>query len=392
MRKLSAGLLISAMCGLFTCQPGFLLPQAAWAQEEAVDSSNRENAEILFEEALELKKTGNMAGAIDSFARAIRLDRTILANDDQGLIEALKADCEEKLKASPDDVKILELLGFVHAVCYSDYPAAIACYQKVYELVTDQTIKDRTEALIERLKLSSEVQQSYQQEVSASLRDERLKSWSEMERVDRFGEEAARMQQKSADLAEAYKTKDELANRVPQLEQELKDLQAEYDKANRLFYSMSDNALYERRRRRLKDDIAEKEKEVEAAKAELQEVETSTATLEKELASNEKAKEASPVRSYEEYGGSEPADDQGGGDLQNPVSDETPGTDEPADEPADETTDATTDATTEEQPLPTPDNPDFPSEPSEPAEPADEGQNSSEDTGKKSIEDYIDNL
>jgi tetratricopeptide (TPR) repeat protein len=296
MRKLSAGLLISAMCGLFTCQPGFL--QVARAQEATVEASNKESAEILFAEALELKKGGNMAGALDSFARAIRLDRTILANDDQGLIDALKKDCEEKLKTSPDDVKMLELLGFVHAVCYSDYPAAIACYQKVYELVTDQSIKDRTEALIERLKLSAEVQQSYQQEVTASLRDERLKSWSEMERVERFGEETARMQQKSADLAEAYKTKDELSNRVPQLEQELKDLQDEYDKANRLFYTMSDNALYERRRRRLKDDIAEKEKEVESARKELDEAESVASELDKELASAEKAKEASPVKSY----------------------------------------------------------------------------------------------
>ncbi|NLF97517.1 MAG: hypothetical protein GX569_12315 [Candidatus Riflebacteria bacterium] len=379
MRKLSAGLLISAVFGLFTLQPGFLHVKACWAQEESADAASKENAEILFEEALELKKSGNLAGAIDSFARAIRIDRSILANDDQGLIEALKNDCLEKLKAAPEDVKVLELLGFVHAVCYSDYPAAIACYQKVYELVSDQAIKDRTEALIERLKLSAEVQQNYQQEVSASLRDERLKSWSEMERVERFGEESARMQQKSADLAEAYKAKDELANRVPQLEQELKDLQSEYDKANRLFYSMSDNALYERRRRRLKDDIAEKEKEVEAARSELAEVESSASALEKELASVEKAKEASPVRSYEEYGASEPSDDQGGGDLQNPGTDspaEAGG--EPSSEPADDSG--------EEQPLPTPDNPDFPSD-------QDEGDQSPKNgNGQKTIEDYIDNL
>ncbi|KAF1080543.1 MAG: hypothetical protein GQF41_2953 [Candidatus Rifleibacterium amylolyticum] len=379
MRKLSAGLLISAVFGLFTLQPGFLHVKACWAQEESADAASKENAEILFEEALELKKSGNLAGAIDSFARAIRTDRSILANDDQGLIEALKNDCLEKLKAAPEDVKVLELLGFVHAVCYSDYPAAIACYQKVYELVSDQAIKDRTEALIERLKLSAEVQQNYQQEVSASLRDERLKSWSEMERVERFGEESARMQQKSADLAEAYKAKDELANRVPQLEQELKDLQAEYDKANRLFYSMSDNALYERRRRRLKDDIAEKEKEVEAARSELAEVESSASALEKELASVEKAKEASPVRSYEEYGASEPSDDQGGGDLQNP------GTDSPA-EAGGEPSSELADDSGEEQPLPTPDNPDFPSD-------QDEGdQSSTNGDGQKTIEDYIDNL
>jgi tetratricopeptide (TPR) repeat protein len=138
MRKLSASLIISAICGLFAVQPVLLPPTAIYAQEEEVDAASREGAEILFEEALELKKSGNLAGAVDSFARAIRMDRSILANDDEGLIEALKKDCEDKLKAAPEDVKVLELLGFVHAVCYSDYPEAIACYQKVYALVSDR--------------------------------------------------------------------------------------------------------------------------------------------------------------------------------------------------------------------------------------------------------------
>lgn len=245
----------------------------------------------------------------------------------------------------------------------SNYSEAIACYQKVYDLVADETVKERTEAVIERLKLSAEVQESYQQEVTASLRDERLKSWSEMERVSRFGEESARMQQKSTELSEAYKAKDELANRVPQLEQELKDLQTEYDKANRLFHTMSDNSLYERRRRRLKDDIAEKEKEVEVARGEFEEAESTAATLEKELATVEKAKESSPIRSYEEnkYTADDPDN--------LPVE---PGTDN-------------MDTATDEEPLPTPDNPDFPTE--------DDG--SGDATGEpdqEKIDNYIDNL
>lgn len=366
MQKLSTSLLISAICGLLVLQPGFMPIQPVSAQEQASDAANREGAEILFEEALELKRSGNLPDALDSFAKAIRSDRSILANDDHGLIEELKKDCEAKLKISPDDIKVLELLGFVHAVCYSNYSEAITCYQKVYDLVADETVKERTEAVIERLKLSAEVQQSYQEEVTASLRDERLKSWSEMERVSRFGEESARMQQKSSELAEAYKSKDELANRVPQLEQELKDLQSEYDKANRLFHTMSDNSLYERRRRRLKDDIAEKEKEVEAARGELEEAESTASTLEKELATVEKAKEASPIRSYEDNSSAPYESGQSGSSSVN---------DDPDNLPVESDEDNTA-----EEPLPMPDNPDFPSE------------DSTDIPDQQKIDDYIDNL
>ncbi|MBU1109426.1 MAG: hypothetical protein KKB51_22285 [Candidatus Riflebacteria bacterium] len=385
MRKLSASLIFSAICGLFLVQPGLFQLQPLFAQEQKDDSSSSENAEILFAEALELKQAGNIAGAIDSFARAIKIDRSILANDDQGLIEALKKDCEEKLKAAPDDVKVLELLGFVFAVCYSDNESAIACYEKVYNLVDDEQIKDRTSSLIERLKLSAEVQQNYQQEVTAQLRDERLKSWSEMERVNRFGEEAANIQDKSAKLADAYKSKDELANRVPQLEQELKELQDEYEKANRLFHTLSDNGLYERRRRRLKDDIAEKEKEVGAAKGELQEAESAASTLEKELASVQQKKEESPIRSYDDKSGNGDSNnpDAGGGDLSDNNSGTLPAEGDDVDSGSNN--DDSGSSSGEEQSLPTPDNPDFPPD-------SDEGGSSGASSSAGGLDDLIDNL
>ena len=382
MRRLSASLIISAICGLLSIQPGFFPLQPVFAQEQEGEAASTEDAEILFAEALDLKKAGNLAGAIDSFARAIRIDRSILANDDEGLIEALKKDCEEKLKAAPDDVKVLELLGFVYAVCYSDNESAIQCYEKVFNLVTDDRIKERTGALIERLKLSAEVQKDYQQEVTSQLRDERLKSWSEMERVDRFGEESARIQEKSAQLADAYKAKDELANRVPQLEQELKDLQAEYDKANRLFYTVSDNALYERRRRRLKDDVAAKEKEVADLKEELQSAESAASALEKDLATVEKEKEASPIRSYDDNGSGSNGSDNGS---------DTPSDSDNGDSGNDTATDVNTDTDdADEQPLPTPDNPDFPPDGTD-AEPV-ASDSVEPSTADGTLDDLIDDL
>lgn len=274
-------------------------PEISGSSEASDSAVAKEDAQILYDEALDLKKQGNLPAAIDSYARAMRLDRSILAFDDNGLIEALKKDCEEKLSKSPEDVKLLETLGFVFAVCYSDHKSAIACYEKVFNLVTDEKIKERTVSLIERLRETEQQQSSYQEEVSAQLRDERLKTWSEMEKLDKFGDDASQTQEKSSKLAEAYKEKDSLKNKVPQLEGELKELQEEYDKANRLWYSLKDN-MYERQRRRLKDDIAAKEKEVASAREELEAAESTAATLESELSAVEKEKEASPIRSYEE--------------------------------------------------------------------------------------------
>ncbi|HAE41245.1 MAG TPA: hypothetical protein DCG57_21825, partial [Candidatus Riflebacteria bacterium] len=160
------------------------------------------------------------------------------------------------------------------------------------------------------------------------------------------------------------------------LEQELKELQDEYEKANRLFYSVSDNAMYERRRRRLKDDVAAKEKEVEAAKAELSDVESTTSALEKELAAVEKAKEESPIRSYDDddSGSSGSGGNSGSDSAEEPGEGSSP-------EPGDESGDAGDD-NNDEKPLPTPANPDFP---------PDEEQGGNEESGKN-LDDLIENL
>lgn len=360
MRKFTAGLLMFA--GFAFCNNAFdrpFLVSGLYAQQEsATAEAAKEDAQILYDEALDLKKQGNMPAAIESYAKAMRLDRSILALDDSGLIEAMKKDCEEKLLKTPDDVKLLETLGFVFAVCYSDHKSAITCYEKVFNLVTDETVKERTASLIERLRETEQAQSSYQQEVSAQLRDERLKTWSEMEKIDKFGSEAGATQEKSGQLAEAYKQKDSLKNKVPQLETELKELQEEYDKANRLWFSLKDD-LYERRRRRLKDDIAAKETELASARNELEEIEATTTNLERELSSVEKEKEASPVRSYEENTPVDPGSENGGAEpapvTQPPSNDYGSPDGQPADGQPVDVQPGT------EEPLPA-DNPDFPSE------------------------------
>ncbi len=392
MRKFNAGLILLAFSALFSgaCERPLLLPGVYAQQETAGQAMVKEDAQILYDEAIELKKQGNLAAAIESYAKAMRLDRSILALDDFGLIEALKKDCVEKLAKTPDDVKLLETLGFVQAVCYSDHKAAIECYEKVFNLVTDPVVKERTGSLIERLRETEMAQSSFQQEMNAQLRDERLKSWSEMERVEKFGAESSAMQEKSAALADAYKEKDSLANKVPQLENELKELQEEYDKANRLWFSLKDE-LYERRRRRLKDDVAAKEEELNKARKELEDVETKASSLERELNASEKEKEASPIRSYEENSSADQPPDQ-------PPAETDPA---PIQPPSNDFGSPDAGQTGDDgQPLPA-DNPDFPADGSptgdQPAPDSTEPVPAADDAGagtetSEQLDDLIDNL
>lgn len=338
MRKIFVGLLLAvATAGLPV--DDLCLNKPCLAQPAEIDV--QEEANILYEEALEQKKNGNLEKAVDAYHRAMRKDRAILAFDDAGLIEALKEDCEKKLAENPDDVKTIETLAFVNAVCYSDYDAAIKNYERVIELVDDDAVKEKTRSLVERLKATAEAQQQYSSQVVQELREERLKSWSEMEKIDRFGEEAAEAQAKAQQLAESYREKDSLKNRVPQLEEELKNLQAEYDKANRLWYSLKDD-LYNRRRRRLDDDIEEKKKELEEARERLEEVETVTAQLEREVQIKNQQQQVNPVKTYENY--EKPADNS-----------ETATEEPPSAPPANDYGEPPA-----QEPLPAVDHPDFP--------------------------------
>ena len=260
MRKLAAGFLVGILCGLGPASIDLELNKAVYAQEaEANPESLKEEAEILFEDAIALKKQGKIADAIEIYAKAIRKSRSILAFDDEGLIAALQKDRENKLAQDPKNVELLETLGFIAAVCFSDSENALKYYQQVYDLVEDDKVKEKTSMLMERIKATAEVQSSVQSEYASQLREERLKAWSEMEKVEKFGATEAQNQANAEKLSEMYKNKDSLKNRVPQIEKELQELQDERDKANRMWHTLKDD-LYQRRRRRLDDDIEAKKK------------------------------------------------------------------------------------------------------------------------------------
>ena len=283
MRKFRSYAVLLAALTIFS--PTFSYgPGSVFAQESTTVS---EEAKMLYEDAIGLKKKGKLKEAINSYIKALRKDRTILAFDDEGLIEASYNDSLDKLKESPDDIKLLEVCGFISSVGYSDNKTAITYYEKIVSLVDDEGVKERTQNLIQRLKTAAEAQSAYDSAVAAEMRDERIKTWAEMERIDDFAEENSKSAARAEKLNDAYSERESLQNKIPQLEDELKELQESYDKADRLWYTLKDE-LYERRRRRLKNDLAAKKEELSAAKSELSSLERTVAKLEKE---DEAAKE-----------------------------------------------------------------------------------------------------
>ena len=254
------GLAISAFPGL--------------AQEE---DESLQDAKVLYNSALDLKKKGKLEESVQSYEQAVRKNRAILGEDDNGLISALKDSYEKKLASSPADVKLLEGMGFILAVCFSDFTKAVANYEKVIEFSPDEKVKARTRALVERLKIMAETTSRIQDDMAAGQRDERLKEWAEMEKNDSRAVESAQKQKNAAKIAALSSTKDDLEARIPQMEEELKSLEDDRRKAEVLWYSLNDGVhskdqYYYRKRDRLQKEIDAKKGQIDDSKEKLDNV------------------------------------------------------------------------------------------------------------------------
>ncbi len=242
---------------------GELPPARAQSDDESL-----QDARLLFQSALDLKKKGKVEEAAKAYEQAIRKNRAILGDDDQGLVGDLKKFYDTGLAKNPHDLKCLEGMGFLHAVCFSDYAKALEYYEKVIELAPDDKIKERTRFLVDRLRVLGESTSKVQEEMASTMRDERLKEWAEMEKQDALAQQTAQQQQEASIMANLTRTKEELETRIPQMEDELKALEEELKKANRLWYTLRDDR-YDRKRDRLEKEIERKKREIENAKEKL---------------------------------------------------------------------------------------------------------------------------
>ncbi len=255
-------LMLAVWAGLLI---GAVLPVLAQDEDESM-----QDARLLFKSALDLKKQGKLTEAALAYEQAVRKNRAILGEDDQGLIAELQKVFESRLASAPDDIKSLEGLGFLHAVCHSDFPKALTYYEKVIQLSPDQGVRERTAFLVERLRAMGDQAAKVQEDMATSQRDERLKEWAEMEKQEALAAQTAQEQKEAATIGALGKTKEDLEARIPQMEDELKALEEEYKKANRLWYTLKDDR-YDRKRDRLEKEIEQKKQALEEAKDKLEE-------------------------------------------------------------------------------------------------------------------------
>ncbi|MFZ2958630.1 MAG: hypothetical protein WA705_17210 [Candidatus Ozemobacteraceae bacterium] len=264
MRRPITGWRVAAFFAFTSLVPmGFIPSGVPVFAEETSKMEAKQDAKLLFNEALRLKKAGKFQEAAENFEKALRKDRAILGEDDDGLIKILRDMYSKRLAAAPEDVAVLEAMGFISAVCESDFPKAIEYYTKVEALSKIPQVKSRTTSLIERLKAQIEAGTGYQTEYSGKAREERLKSWSEMEKQEALAAQSEAAAQREAKLAEMYRSREEKDARIPQIEDELKALDEEIARNHRMYLNSNDR-WYKR-----KQDTGEREfaaKKDEAAK------------------------------------------------------------------------------------------------------------------------------
>ncbi len=275
----------------------FLSSISLFAQE--IDSE----AQSLYNQALKLQKAGKLDEAADVYFQSIRRDRTVLVLNDFGLVKILRDNLAAQVEKDPENLQLLESLGFVSATAYSDAPTAIKCYEKIMSLTDDPGVKAKTSALIEHLRYRYDMRMEYQQAVREERQARRLREWEEMDRLAVSAQESAYRDSVSMNLSEAYATKSDLENRIPQLESEVEDLKDAIATARRLWHS-TNNEIYESRRRRYERELAEKDSQLQTMKSTLAKAETDIVAYEGKVNSfeaEEEAKQNSPFQSYADY-------------------------------------------------------------------------------------------
>lgn len=254
-----------------------LLNGGAYAQE----ADAKADARMMFEEALKQKKTGKLDDAIKTFEKAIRKDRSVLSEDDDGLVGMLRNSYLKQLASAPEDVQILEGLGFISAVCDSNGTKAIEYYSKITQLTKDEGVRARTQQLIDRLKAQVDATKQQSEDFSSRSREERLKTWSEMEKNDALAAQSEINTQREGRLAELYRTREEKEARIPQLEDEVGNLDEEADRWKRMYLSTNDRR-YKRKEDKADADVESKKKEIERLKVEIEKTKQEIDKLTKE--------------------------------------------------------------------------------------------------------------
>ncbi|MBF0499803.1 MAG: hypothetical protein HQM09_06705 [Candidatus Riflebacteria bacterium] len=225
----------------------------------AEDAGSRQEAQKLFKEALGLKQAGKFEDAARTFEKAVKKDRSVLGEDDNGLIKALRELYSKRIEKNPSDVEALEGMGFVTSVCEADFATAIGHYTKVVSLTQDAQVKARVTGLIDGLK--AQLAASGQAPSSAGSRPAGDSSATASGSANPDSPAAKATAKSEEKLKELTRSKDDMEDRCSKIEADIKSQEEENERNHRMYLSSND------RRYKRKEDSGDQA--LESKKAEL---------------------------------------------------------------------------------------------------------------------------
>ncbi|MBF0543509.1 MAG: hypothetical protein HQM08_03705 [Candidatus Riflebacteria bacterium] len=233
------------------------------------DKGTIAEAKTFFEEAKQFKKNGNVEKAIKSYEKAIRANRGILAEDDDGLIGLLRDFYQKKVEKKADDRESLEAMGFISEVCDSDLKKAIDYYSKALPLIQDEKEKNQVTTTLERLNVQSKANpQSIDPNAPKQSPDYGQKDPTKQAGTSDKSATKDKIEEKISGLNQK---RDDLSSKISQLEDSIKDTEQEAERAHRMYYSTNDRR-YKREDNKFESDLASKRSEIDNAKRELDQV------------------------------------------------------------------------------------------------------------------------
>lgn len=137
---------------------------------QSLATAEKKTAEAIFQDALQAKKNGNLDAAITLYENAVKSSPTVLANDDDGLVEAVKEAREKQFNLAPGSSLAFDNLDFVYGVCLGDQQGMLPFLKAAYVATTDEQRKSDYKARID------EIEKAQAEEAAAIARIEEEKA------------------------------------------------------------------------------------------------------------------------------------------------------------------------------------------------------------------------
>ncbi len=237
------------------------------------DADSFAKAMKAFKEAIEFKKAGKNWNAAQSFATAVRLDRGILKEDDQGLIALLRNGYQSQLDRNPKDPAAMEGLGFVATVCDGDSRKGIEYYSQALSAASDEGSKKRLQSFIDTLKAELAAKKAVDDGPAPIPPGYGPNKPADPAPPPDDAANAELIAQAEEKLAGMNQAKEQAESKVSQIEEEIKRLEEEIDQNHRRYLTSNDRR-YKRKEEAAEKSLDEKKKDLEKAKKEVEKIAT----------------------------------------------------------------------------------------------------------------------